>query len=254
MSSLGGVAEEQEETYNPDDLTDPPASPTVPGGWVEEPPLSATSTSSKPATFRSPTSLSGNFRSSKEKERSFDAKVDGAQVINNHPYGAGMNGLERRKSQEAIVQTIPGSTTALPATASPIDQSQRQKPQRQPKDKDGWVIVNVSGDGHSQGRDRVNRFTDASGANNQPRPPARTPGKDSSTGASASEGESATAANHVMASKTSLNSKNDGTSSPPKTRSGFKKLFGRQSKDKSDKYPAKHGTVKEEDETVCSFP
>jgi hypothetical protein len=145
---LGGVGlgptleekeEEEEEATSREGVASISSVPAVPGGWIEESPQSSNITP-KPRTTKD------SGRPSQEKARTFDAKVDGAQIVNVVPpehesipdgttmVGGGANELQRRKSQEAVVHTLPGGSG-------------------DPK-KDGWVMVNVSGD---QQRNKVSK-------------------------------------------------------------------------------------------------
>ncbi|KIM32674.1 hypothetical protein M408DRAFT_184965 [Serendipita vermifera MAFF 305830] len=146
--ALGTTIEEDEREVSP-------TSPGVPGGWVNDPSPNAANAAAAAARRNS-----REARSSKEKERAFEAKVDGAQLVTVQPASfeaayanAGILGADQtslgRKSQEVVVQTVPGAETKESSKAN------------------GWVMVNVSGSG---GESRPEHKKSSSTANVRPPP------------------------------------------------------------------------------------
>lgn len=230
--------EEEEETFSREVVTS--SVPAVPGGWVDD------AQTSKDATRR-PTK---DGRPSKEKERTFDAKVDGAQIVNIaseqpelSPRGTtilGSDDLQRRKSQEAVVHTFPG-------TGGAGDQK-----------KDGWVMVNVSGD---QSRNKVTKPPTATrrvpSTSNSPPPETATPPavvappapsylNDALASGSGEESSSSHDRKDKDASalKPGITTTTTSTTPPAGKKSGFRRLFGRDKKDKSERDDKDKGSEK----------
>jgi hypothetical protein len=219
--------------------------PKLPGGWIEDPNAAATVTQSpgKPG------------RGSKERERTFDAKIDSPQVVTVLPsagdiapavasvYGEGAAGadnatLRRRKSQEAIVQTLAA------------------EPEKKTGGSDGWVMVNVSGDANKnklstatarpgQGQSRVIDVSPTPVSSPPVDPHQSTAMAASSTAvattAKANEGDQgdASAAESSSSLQPSSAVHNLGGhpsagagATPGKSKSGFRRLFGRGDKEK----------------------
>jgi hypothetical protein len=127
------TVKEEDETHE-NEQPAPPAAASIPGGWVED---SSAATAGTVKTVPS-------GRNSREKERPFEARVEGAQLVTvpspssaQEAKFAAAGGvlnddatqqhvLGRRKSQEAVVHTVPGAAS--------------------PEKGNGWVMINVHAD------------------------------------------------------------------------------------------------------------
>lgn len=258
-ATLGTTLEEDEHEISP-------TTPGVPGGWVEDPlAKAATQRNSRDAT-----------RTSKEKERAFEAKVDSPQLVtvpsplSVHEFagsGAGPGSeqdhhLRRRKSQEAVVHNIPGASDSKESKAN------------------GWVMVNVSG-GDSRPEHRKTPSTttarpppgplravnaspmSSSSADTPPAAAGRTPSAstvpptsyNTADLPSGSGGES-TSSVDKSAAPSSIGHGNTGTvtattGSAGGKRSGFRRLFSRDKGEKKSEERMRMGNI---DESTGSSP
>ncbi|KAG8798614.1 hypothetical protein FRC16_006914 [Serendipita sp. 398] len=217
---LGTTLEEREEEEAASAEGKSSPGPTVPGAWVDD---------SVPASPASKGSREMG-KSTKKKERPFEARVEGAQLVTVSMQTGSAADIAtvgddpgRRKSQEAVVRSTGGPTK-----------------------ESGWVMVNVTGD--QQG----NKSTSSRPA---PAPPGSMPPLNPSPPSSSvmetpqlskvaaavtmtqepnrgsRSGDESTSSNDptALASKAGkANAVNGGT----KGKSGFRKLFGRSEKEK----------------------
>lgn len=231
--ALGGIGEEDESE---EAMRSPsPEGPSVPGGWVDE----TASTGGK---------LRGKKEKEKEKERTVDAKVDGAHIINvsspNSQHGheddvdvmppGGLlspEDLQRRKSQEATVHTLPIIDTRH-AEEKPKEEEKRDGEGGRRGGKDGWVMVNVSGSGSNltnkfpkDARRTPEGSTHGYGHGHGTTSPSPFPNSNDGSGAVASGEESSSSHDRKDSSK-------PGSITGTKSKSGFRRLFGRSEKEK----------------------
>lgn len=222
---LGTTLEEREEDEDANTFRGTAALPTPnpPGGWVEDP-------SSPPVTTQRPR-VTGKAsrettRSTKEKERTVEAKVDGAHIV-----------TVSTPNQEAPQAAVIGTTgdLASDAAASASDSKDKDK-------SDGWVMVKVSGD--QQGIKKSTkpaagplRAVNASpgSMSSMETPPAAVPIKsDTSNNANraSKSGDESSSSHDRSAPPSSLAHSNTAPRTGTKSLSGFRKLFGRGDKDK----------------------
>ena len=241
------TVKEEDETHENDQVALPTAARDS-GRWIED------SAAATPGAVK--TVPSG--RNSREKERPFEAKVAGAQIVNvpspssaqEDEFAAGGGVLagdaaQRRKSQEAVVHTVPGAAS--------------------PEKGNGWVMINVHAD---QPQSRQPEQSKAKAAAT-PRPPAgplravnamstsssvetpqpATTDRTLSTGSvpptsynagdipSGSGGESSSSVDKPSSSSqghAAAAGGSTGAGGTTKSRSGFRRLFSRGEKKRSD--------------------